>query len=1410
MSSFFILSTSQTKTCEDKEKMGNNNVDISVRALDQASHSLANIAQALRNLETATGGVSKAAGAASPAFGEMSMGMSAAIAIGNMASVAIMAVSAAIASIPQRAIAATAMMQGMETGLIGLMAREAALTSTTGELADVMPQAAERAKGMVEELAKLAIVSPYQVQNVTNTYRQAMAFGYASDEALDFTKALLNVAAGVGANNEVLERMGYNLAQIRMVGKVTAVDFRQLAMAGFDLNAVLVYMGKQFGYTIKDYKDFNTLIEQGKLTWADFTKSFAAYAESQFGGASDRMARTLMGLQSTFNDLFTLTAPKVMMKSVELVTDELNSMLNSFLKIRDSGVLEEWGEKFASATRTAIRNVKDFVENLKVIADIGGKAFAWVKDNIVLIEALGKAFLFLKSVDVAIGVVLGLQQAFASLNITQAITRGLLPNIATQLGGITTATAAHTTAIGVQTTAIGVQTKAIQSQMGALIELAIAQKATMLSGASGTPFFVAGKGAIPSGPTVQPAMVGGAAAGAAVAGGGILAAISSIALLGTAALLAAQMLMIAKDAWEKTKTESDVGMKELGDAMRAQSIELIGAVVGEELQVRQKELAARVEYNQYLLKTFKDVPMFLDPLKGAVADLDAKIRALTIDEFIAKMKSGVDPLLYAQSALQTATYGVIGGFEGLVTALPGVLAAFGDAGARWRPYELGMVPFGDAGARWKGAEPSDMARVAAQYSYLKDALDFANQIAAAGSKEPVIPPGMTEGMWKTQQDSLASLKEISAVQAWLKANPGDKVQQEYLKKLLGLVEKGYTLTGNLVTAFPTPEAARAWQGAFKQQQGREAGPADVRTLMAIQEFIRRENRPPSDEEYQARWKTGSFKGMEDFEKVLDGIYGPSGTYKDIVIAQLATQKKNDEELWDAFALKTLTTTTSFKEPQAVKVINFPAGGGGLGAGAAGYGQTLPGGAAETWSDDPNDDRFEISNLGNRRRKKLAAYGDFFSRATNVIVGEAGPEVVLPLSKPDRARQLLTQAIQYAPSIAMGLPMPMAEGGITTAIPIGQKAIATDKSVLQSIRDTATKTIERIIGKDTTIKDNRFVERLVRDVTPTLIAQVAIPHLAQGDFFNQAVNVIVGENGPEVIIPLSKPERAGQLLQQSISISPSFERVMMAVMAAKMQPVIPRMAEGGIIQALPIPRMAKGGIVRNPMFAWLAQQERQKMTNMGLQVTAQGEVGPEVIRPLSKPERASQLLGQAIQYVPSITKGLPMPPIKPERTERLLSQTVQYIPRIAESVSPLARMGGMGVDVTPRMLPLARMGGMGVDVTPRMLPLASQIAMTPPPRMGQGGASYLPLRSAPSIPGFPVAQNRMVGLPMPMAQGGMMGGPTTGSGAMPLRLSAPSPVSVTIAGGTFLGTEAEAQAFARKIKKYLDREGARTL
>ena len=52
---------------------------------------------------------------------------------------------------------------------------------------------------------------------------------------------------------------------------------------------------------------------------------------------------------------------------------------------------------------------------------------------------------------------------------------------------------------------------------------------------------------------------------------------------------------------------------------------------------------------------------------------------------------------------------------------------------------------------------------------------------------------------------------------------------------------------------------------------------------------------------------------------------------------------------------------------------------------------------------------QVINILEQHRPPPKAYGGFFSRATNVIVGEAGPEVIIPLSKPARAQQLMEQA-----------------------------------------------------------------------------------------------------------------------------------------------------------------------------------------------------------------------------------------------------------------------------------------------------------------------------------------------------------------------------------------------------------------
>jgi tape measure domain-containing protein len=268
-----------------------------------------------------------------------------------------------ILDIGAQAINATAQMQTFEMGLSTLLSRELRAADGTLSLNDALDQAAPLAEKLAGKLRDIAIQSPYRLGTIQDTFRLAMAFGFASDEAMSFTNGILNMAAGVGATDDMLQRMSYNLAQIRMQGKVTAMDVRQLAMAGFDLNGALSGIGEQFGLTINDYEDFNAAIAAGKITWEQFAGAFEKYANEQFGGAAQRMSRTFEGLKSTFSDLFILTMPQVFGPALQVVTDFLNGILNKFIDLSNSGALEEAGKKFGDFTQGVI----DYLSNLSAV-----------------------------------------------------------------------------------------------------------------------------------------------------------------------------------------------------------------------------------------------------------------------------------------------------------------------------------------------------------------------------------------------------------------------------------------------------------------------------------------------------------------------------------------------------------------------------------------------------------------------------------------------------------------------------------------------------------------------------------------------------------------------------------------------------------------------------------------------------------------------------------------------------------------------------------------------------------------------------------------------------------------------------------------------------------------------------------
>jgi len=293
------------------------------------------------------------------AFGEIIQ-----VAVGIRLSQTLQRMGEAVRDFATNSVDAAADFQQFQIGVETLIAREQMLKNygdETFRFGDAMAYASSVAQDYIADLQNIALLSPYQFSDVQKAYKQAMAFGFGAEEAIKFVDATLDVAAGVGASNAQLDRMAYNLAQIRLQGKVTKLDIRQLALAGFDLRSVLTYVGDQMGIEIETYEDFNKAIENGTITWEDFTLGYAAYADEYFGGASERMAKTLFGLRNTFKDFFMVVMPQILGPALESFSDFAGEVIDKLIELRDSGALEEWGTKLKENFDTKIKPVLDYL-----------------------------------------------------------------------------------------------------------------------------------------------------------------------------------------------------------------------------------------------------------------------------------------------------------------------------------------------------------------------------------------------------------------------------------------------------------------------------------------------------------------------------------------------------------------------------------------------------------------------------------------------------------------------------------------------------------------------------------------------------------------------------------------------------------------------------------------------------------------------------------------------------------------------------------------------------------------------------------------------------------------------------------------------------------------------------------------
>lgn len=257
----------------------------------------------------------------------------------------------------------------------------------------------QEAAKVMEQIRADAARTPFDVDSLTQANQMLISTGMSADDARNDVLNLANAIAATGGGSAELSRMAANMQQVKNVGKATAMDIRQFAMAGINIYALL---SDATGKSTEEVKDMEVSYE---LLSAALEK--AAAAGGQYEGAMEAQSQTFNGRISTLKD------------NIMLLEGELTESL------------------FSTLSNTALPMVIEWVDTLLSAAETGGitgaiNAARSILSNLIhsLLENLPELM------DTGLDLIVGLLQGFASSGATGKTMAAVLTIIRALLNAI--------------------------------------------------------------------------------------------------------------------------------------------------------------------------------------------------------------------------------------------------------------------------------------------------------------------------------------------------------------------------------------------------------------------------------------------------------------------------------------------------------------------------------------------------------------------------------------------------------------------------------------------------------------------------------------------------------------------------------------------------------------------------------------------------------------------------------------------------------------------------------------------------------------------------------------------------------------------------------------------------------------
>lgn len=248
----------------------------------------------------------------------------------------------------------------------------------------VLVNSFERGSQIFQELNQMAIESPFTLIELAGAAKQLTAYNFAANEVVDTTRRLADISAALGIP---MERLTYNLGQIRAQTVLTARDARDFANAGLPIVASLAEHFTELEGKIVTTGDVYDRMSKKMVSYSDvmavlnkMTDEGGKFFEFQAKQAETlrvQMANLNLAWNNMLNDIGKsnqglLTLPisglKALLQNWQTIDRVLKSMLYTFIgwkALQMVAIRQQWA--WATATGATAKQMGWLANGIKAV-----------------------------------------------------------------------------------------------------------------------------------------------------------------------------------------------------------------------------------------------------------------------------------------------------------------------------------------------------------------------------------------------------------------------------------------------------------------------------------------------------------------------------------------------------------------------------------------------------------------------------------------------------------------------------------------------------------------------------------------------------------------------------------------------------------------------------------------------------------------------------------------------------------------------------------------------------------------------------------------------------------------------------------------------------------------------------------